>query len=92
MQKGLDPIEEMYHEAKELGYSAPPKAVEQEEKKEIKPDLDKIAANRARNAGTAAAKGTGTSGQLTGSTAATLTAKEWAALPKAEKDRILNGG
>lgn len=53
-----NPVEEMYQEAKELGFKAKPIAAPaKEEEKEAKPDMGKVAANRKRNAGTAASSG-----------------------------------
>lgn len=61
-----NPVEHMISEAKSWGFK-PPTAAE----KEIKPDFDKVARNRARNAGTvAAAAGTG-QGEVTPRFAAT---------------------
>ena len=82
-----NPIAAMYEEVKALGFQ-PPKAQEPSTEKEIKPDLAKVAANRARNAGTAAAQGDGGRGDLTPKVAATLTNKEFAKLKPEEKARI----
>ena len=88
--QGYNPAEELYEEARALGFKAiPKKEVEVEAEEEKKPDLNKIAANKARSAGTAAAKGRGTGGQLTALAASELTTQEWAKLPAAEKARIL---
>jgi hypothetical protein len=93
LRAGFDPIEEMYHEAKELGFKAIPKEAPKEEPaKDLKPDLAKVAANKARNAGTAGAKGAGERGQITLAAAADMNVMEWANLPAAEKKRILAGG
>jgi len=92
LNRGFNPIEEMYYEAKTLGFKARPKEVEQKEEKVLKHDLSKIAANKARNAGTAAAKGAGDRAELTLAVAAELPAHEWAKLPASEKRRLLNGG
>jgi len=57
--QGLNPIEEMYHDAKSLGlsYKQPePK----EEVKERKPDMNKVHENQKRSAGMAGAPGRGT--------------------------------
>lgn len=93
--EGLDPAEELYHEAKELGFKALPKEppkVETETPEEPKVDLDKLAANKKRNAGMAGSNGRGAGGQVTMRAAADFTPREWAALPKDEKKRLLNGG
>lgn len=96
IKQGLDPIQEMYEEAKSLGF----KAISKEEAKddegnedpEIKPDLDKIAKNKKKNAGMVGGKGAGAGGQLTRESAADMTSGEWMRLPAAEKKRILSGG
>lgn len=91
VNKGLDPIQELYEEAKALGIK--PIASEQEEKEEIvKPDLKNIAKNKAKNAGTIGAPGSGTGGQLTQEGAASLTTAEWSKLSAAEKTRLMSGG
>lgn len=87
--QGLDPAEELFEEAVSLGFNPSP-VQEKEIKKEIKPDLDKIASNRARNAGMNASGGVVKKVNL--ATAATMTTGEWAKLSKAEKDAILKGG
>lgn len=93
---GLDPIQEMYEEAKMLGFKVLPKEqpkeeAKEEEPKELKPDPAKLAANRARNAGTAGAKGAGGEGQITRAAAAELSVKDWMKLPASEKARLLGG-
>ena len=82
-----NPIAAMYEEVKQLGFQ-PPKTQEKAVEKEIKPDLAKVAANRARNAGTAAAQGDGGRGELTPKVAATLTNKEFARLKPEQKQRL----
>jgi hypothetical protein len=88
MNEGYDPIEEMYHEAKNLGFKPLPKE-EQQEEPAPKVNLAKLAANRSRNAGTAGAKGNGAQPNLTRKAASELTTAEWARLPKEEKKRLL---
>lgn len=88
-KNGYDPAEELFNEAKQFGF-APSSKDEVEE--EIKPNLSKVAENRARNAGTAGAKGRGSSGNLTPKMAAEMTNQEWAKLPASEKKRLLAGG
>lgn len=83
-KQGLNPIEEMYYLAKE-SYTPV-------EKPAPKPDMGKIAANRARNAGMAGA--TGSSGRpavISLEAAAQLSPAEWAALPEDQKERIMRG-
>ena len=82
-----NPIAAMYEEVKQLGFQ-PPKPQSETTEKEIKPDLAKVAANRSRNAGTAAAQGDGGRGELTPKVAATLTNKEFAKLKPEEKKRL----
>lgn len=77
-----NPVAVMYEEAKKMGYKEP--------EQEKKPDLSKVAANRARNAGTVGASGGGDRGDLTPQTAATMKVKDWAKLSKAEKDAIFS--
>lgn len=88
MRAGLDPIQEMYTDVKNLGYQQRPKAEEVVEKV-IKPDLAKIAENKARNAGTVGAKGRGGAADLTLSVAASMPPSEWAKLPKEQKAKLL---
>lgn len=91
LKSGLNPIEELYHDAIEAGYTGKqPEIVEKV--KEIKPDLDRVAANRKRNSGFAAASGQGSGGQITLKHAATqYTNAEWMALEPSEKLRIMGG-
>ena len=85
-RKGFDnPAEEMYLRAKEMGFKAPSK---EEEVKERRPDMAKVAANRARNAGTAAASGGTSEGMITPSAYMEMTVAERMAIPKAERDRL----
>jgi hypothetical protein len=87
---GFNPAEEMYHEAKSLGIRAQEKATEKEVEEKPKPDLSKIAANKARNAGTAGAKGAGEKGQITPVVAAEMSAQEWARLPMSQRKQIMD--
>lgn len=86
--KGYDPIERMYLDGKKMGFKEIPKE-QQAEQKVIKPDLDKIAANKKRNAGTAGAKGGGERGQMTAEALADLPAHEYAKIPLSERMRIM---
>ncbi len=94
LNKGFDPIEELYNEAKELGFkgnSFKKEAKEEpKEEKEIKPDMKKLAENRAKSTGMTASSGE-SKGQLTKQAAADLSVAEWAKLPKSEKQRLLYG-
>lgn len=92
MNKGLDPIQEMYEEAKSLGFKALPKQEHQAQEEEIKPDLNKIAKNKSKNAGMVATQGGGAGATLTREAANELTSGEWAKLSASEKARILGGG
>ena len=83
-----NPIAAMYEEVKALGFQPPSKV--QETAVEIKPDLAKVVANRARNAGTAAAQGDGGRGELTPKVAATMTNREFAKLKPEEKARLFS--
>lgn len=90
--QGLDPIQEMYEDAKALGYKArqPEAKAEVREEKEIKPDMKKVADNRSRNSGMAGAKsGLGGQPDMTREVGATLPPAEWARLPASEKRRLL---
>jgi len=90
VEKGLNPAEELYADAKSMGYSKMKKEEEKESvPDEIKPDLKKVAANKARNAGTAGASGRGSNPDLTVAGAASLSPKEWSRLPRSERERIL---
>lgn len=86
-----NPAEAMYENIKSLGWKPQPKqeAAIEEVKEPPKPDLNKIAANRARNAGTVGGAGQGSGGQMTKLAAAGLTNAEWMKLPTAEKARLL---
>lgn len=90
--QGLDPAEEMYLMAKEqYGYAPkeePKKEAKEEEKP--KPDPKKLANNRSRNAGTAAAPGSGGSPDVTLQTAADMPIHEFAKLSKEEKQKLLS--
>ena len=91
VRQGLNPVEELYHLSKErYGYTAPVQEDAEEEPAPKKPDLSKVAANRKRNAGTAAAKGAGSMPQLTREVAADMPVHEWAALSADEKRRLLS--
>lgn len=82
-----NPVEAMYDEAKSWGYKA---AEEKTEEKEVKPDLKRVAENRKRNAGMAAAQGSGGSGDITlNYLAREMTVAEIAKLPKGQVDKIL---
>lgn len=94
VNRGYDPIEELYEEAKSLGFTALAKleVVETGEEAPKKPNLDKIAANKSRNAGMTGAKGRGGGGQVTRIAASDMTVEEWSRLPKEDKQRLLYGG
>lgn len=85
--KGLNPVQELYNEAKSLGIQPQAKEPKQEEKPKV--NYDKLAANKARNAGTAGAKGMNGGGEITLETAANYSPAEWAKLPKEVKQRLL---
>jgi hypothetical protein len=79
-----NPVEALYEEVKQMGFKAQPK---EEVKKE--PNLDKVAANRARNAGTAGAAGSSGQATVTRQAAASMPVQEWARMSKAERQRLL---
>lgn len=92
-KEGYDPIEELYHEAKDLGFTG--KSMKREEPKEeqvkeeeVKPDMKKVAANRQRSTNMSGTHGKSTN-MMTKAAAAELTVAEWQALPKDEKRRLL---
>lgn len=90
---GFDPVEELYHEAKSLGFTGDSLKKKEDpspeaEVDEIKPDMAKVAANRKKSAGMAATGGK-SEGVITKAAAADYSPKEWMALPKAEKARLL---
>lgn len=83
-----NPLDAMVEEAKTLGYK--PQQASESEEKPAKPDLDKVARNKSRNAGTAGATGAGGRGEITlQHLAREMTVAEIAKLPKGEVDRIL---
>lgn len=89
MREGHEnPVDAMYQEAKAWGFQ--PKASEEAADKEIKPDLSKIAANKARNSGMAGANGRGGSAEITPKAAATMTNAEFARLKPDEKKKIFD--
>lgn len=85
-----NPVEELFHTAKELGYTG--KSFQKEEPKEerLEPDMRKVAENRKRSTGMTANNGR-SEGQMTIGVAADLTSAEWARLPKAERQRLMYG-
>lgn len=84
-QQGLNPVEELYHVAKnEYGYK--PAANDAPKK----PDLNAIAKNQGRSAGMAGAGGSPRRAPLSGmEAAAEMTPAEWAKVPEEEKRRLL---
>lgn len=94
LKDGFDPIEELYHTAKELGFTGKSfqRAAETEvqAKEEPKPDMKKLAQNRARSTGMGATTGR-SEGMLTKEAAANMPIGEWSRLPKETKQRLLYG-
>lgn len=86
LNKGFDPIQELYHDARDLGFTGKKESVAQEEK-QLKPDLKKVAANKSRSSGMVGANGS-SEGVLTPSAAVNMTVAEWNRLPKAEKAKV----
>ena len=89
LTRGFDPIQELYHDAVDLGFTGKKRAAEVsvEEPKELRPDMKKVAANRERSSGMVAASGH-SEGALTPFSAAGMTNAEWKRLPKSEKMKI----
>jgi len=87
-----NPVEEIYHEAKGLGFTG--KSLQRQESKsteeKLEPNMKKVAENRKRSAGMAATNGR-SEGMMTLKAAAELTSAEWAKLSKADKQRIMYG-
>jgi hypothetical protein len=93
VRQGFNPVEEMYHDAKELGFTGKRSSNAEshaEEKKEekAKPDMKKVAANRQKSTGMTGSSGR-SAGQLTKQAAADMTLAEYQALPAAERQRLL---
>lgn len=96
LERGFNPIEELYHDAKSLGFTGKPRQVASEKeikeeapKKELRPDLDEVAANRKRSSGMAGASGHSEGGQMTKLAAVGLPIEEWAKLSVEERKRIM---
>lgn len=87
-----NPVEELYYEAKGLGFTGKSlqKEVPEAKEEKLQPDLRKLAENRKRSAGMAANNGR-SQGLMTQAAAADLSVGEWAKLPAAEKRRIMYG-
>jgi len=86
-QDGLNPVEEIYHSAKEhYGYVAKVEAAADDQR--LRPDLNKVSANRKRNAGTAGAAGRGAIPELTREAASKMPVWEFALLSPEEKKRL----
>jgi hypothetical protein len=91
MQDGFDPIEELYHEAKELGFTGKTQQQEapaKEKEEEIKPDMKKLAANRVKSTGMAAASGGRSQPSVSAKAAGDLSVAEFSRLTRAEKQAI----
>lgn len=90
-----NPVEAMYHECKaKFGYTPPVAKTddhESTEEKQVKPDMKKVAENRARNAGTAGAAGRGSGGQVTRKALGDMTTEEYMKIPYAERVKIIKG-
>jgi hypothetical protein len=89
VNQGLDPIQELYEEAKSLGIRPNVKADEPLKEEVKKPKLDVIAKNKARNGGMLGAEGSGSGGLITKEMAAEMTVAEWSKLSASEKARLL---
>lgn len=86
LNRGFDPIQELYHDARDLGFTGR-REEQAKPEKELKPDLKKVAANKSRSSGMAAASGT-SEGTLTPSAAINMTVAEWAKVPHSEKVKV----
>lgn len=90
VSEGLDPAEELYHWAKtELGYQAPAKKADEGKEETKTADMAKVAANRARNAGTAGAKGAGRDNVLSRHAVGDMTTADIMRMSKTERERWL---
>lgn len=90
LKEGFDPIEELYHEAKELGFKGESVRRKQEvEEVEIKPDMKKVAENRKKTTGMVASGGKSEQ-SLTKAAASELSVAEWSKLPTSEKRRLMS--
>lgn len=90
--QGYDnPLIEMYNREKSSGGYQPP-APKDEKEEELRPDLSKVAKNRARNSGMAGVSGRGQGGELTASSVVGkgIPAGEYAKLSKADKAKVLD--
>lgn len=88
-----NPVEELFHEAKELGFTGKSMQREPEAKPEPKPDMAKVAENRRRNAGTASANGESKQGLTRRAIADNgISSAEWAKLPIEERKALMYGG
>lgn len=77
-----NPAMDMYEEAKAMGY------VRKEGEEKPAPDMDKVAKNRARNAGTAGAASGSDGGRVTAAAIANMSNAEYMRLPYADRRRI----
>lgn len=86
-----NPVEEMFAQAKELGFKARAKETEDKptEAKEAKPSLAKVAENRKRSAGMTGAAGR-EDGLVSKKSAAEMSPAEWKALPREERARLMS--
>jgi hypothetical protein len=92
-KQGYDnPALGIYEHIKAAGWKPQPRQTEQAEPvEERKPDLNKIAQNRARNAGMVGGSGSGGGGELTKRSVQDMTNEEWSKLPIAQKEKIMRG-
>lgn len=85
-----NPVAEIYARTKKEYDDFKSRVPQAKEEQEIKPDLERVAKNRERNAGMTGANGSAGKGEMTKKYAATeLTAQEWAKLPTAERERLM---
>lgn len=84
-----NPVEEMLHEAKELGFTGKSFARKAESEADPKPNMAKVAENRKRSAGMTGASGR-EDGLVSKKTAAEMSPAEWKAVDRAERQRLMS--
>lgn len=87
-----NPVEEMFHVAREMGFTGKSMQKQEEKPKEekLQPDMRKVAENRKRSTGMTGSNGRA-EGLMTVAAATTLTTAEWGKLPVTERRRLMYG-